>query len=427
MEKSYAFFKNKKRKKHPMGIGKNNILAFSLVGVLLSLFVLPVYGEVETFWTDKLSYVKGDTITFSGTVDDETMGLVTIVIRDSNDEFVLLTQAMINPDNTFERSVESNNKFTVHGIYNSTAFIVNMTEGSLIRFDFSLDGSPVIPSVNTKQNSQPTQVNVPQTITTTTTPESEPQVELTSEPEPDSKIASFVDPDKDPQYYIDRYNNESAYREWFDRNYPDITIEEAVGLDEKLKDSQGAHIPGFPDPDKDPQYYIDRYNNESAYREWFDRNFPEQTIYDVVGISIEEINDTEETNIEETNSTATEIQKTTQESLPTQVESSTVSPSVDGGNNELGQMLLALGGLGVLFGAVYGIKRKVDTNTEQITETKTKVNENTEQISQNRFWLKKKIMNLKPGAEPVQVIKDRLAKGEITVDEYYKLLRALKK
>ena len=51
------------------------------------------------------------------------------------------------------------------------------------------------------------------------------------EPKPISKIASFVDTTKDPQHYIDRYNNESAYKEWFDTNYPDITIEEAVGLD----------------------------------------------------------------------------------------------------------------------------------------------------------------------------------------------------
>ena len=47
---------------------------------------------------------------------------------------------------------------------------------------------------------------------------------------PDSKIASFVDADKDPQHYIDRYYNESKYKEWFDKNYPNYTIEEAVGL-----------------------------------------------------------------------------------------------------------------------------------------------------------------------------------------------------
>ena len=48
-------------------------------------------------------------------------------------------------------------------------------------------------------------------------------------------IASFVDQTKDPQYYIDRYNNESTYKEWFDENYPQYSsIYEAVGLDEPV-------------------------------------------------------------------------------------------------------------------------------------------------------------------------------------------------
>jgi hypothetical protein len=45
-----------------------------------------------------------------------------------------------------------------------------------------------------------------------------------------------------------------------------------------------THIPGFPDPAKDPQSYVDRYNSEAAYKAWFDRNFPGKTIYEVVGL-----------------------------------------------------------------------------------------------------------------------------------------------
>lgn len=40
----------------------------------------------------------------------------------------------------------------------------------------------------------------------------------------------FVDSSKDPQHYVDRYHNEPSYKEWFDTNFPDYTIEEAVGL-----------------------------------------------------------------------------------------------------------------------------------------------------------------------------------------------------
>ena len=48
----------------------------------------------------------------------------------------------------------------------------------------------------------------------------------------DKKIEDFVDPNKDPQSYIKRYILEEKYRDWFDRNYPDNTIYNAVGLNE---------------------------------------------------------------------------------------------------------------------------------------------------------------------------------------------------
>ena len=94
-------------------------------------------------------------------------------------------------------------------------------------------------------------------------------------------IAPFVDPNEDPQYYIDRYNSEPAYKEWFDTNYSEYSsIQQAVGLDEPPK------IPApFVDPNEDPQYYIDRYNSEPAYKEWFDENYPEySSIYQAVGL-----------------------------------------------------------------------------------------------------------------------------------------------
>jgi len=400
-----------------MLVNRKNLFSLTVIGMLFSSITIPAFAEVETIQTDKLFYSNGDKIIFSGTVDYDSTGLVSIVIRDSNDKFVLLTQALIKSDNTFERSVNSNEKFSVHGIYNATAFIVKITEGAFTIFDYSLDGSPVNPSVsNLKDSTSDSAI-----ITSSQTIETEPELE------PISKIASFVDPTKDPQYYIDRYNSESAYKKWFDTNFPDMTIQEAVGLSKTIEETQQTHdISQFIDPDQDPQYYIDRYNSESAYKKWFDTNFPEQTIYDAVGITPLEL-----TQDNEDDSTIHEPPKSTQELSQRQVQSSTVTPSLDTVNAEVAPMLLALGGLGILFGAVYGVKRRVDSNTEQITENKTKlekkVNNNSEQIFQNRFWLKKKLMSLKFSDVPVNVIKERLSKGEITVDEYYKLLRALKK
>jgi titin len=112
-------------------------------------------------------------------------------------------------------------------------------------------------------------------------PDDEPKDEPKEPQEPkDLGIASFVDPTKDPQSYVDRYNNEPNYKEWFDENYPEYdSIYQAVGLEEP----KGIAV--FVDPTKDPQSYVDRYNNEPNYKEWFDENFPEyDSIYEAVGL-----------------------------------------------------------------------------------------------------------------------------------------------
>ena len=44
------------------------------------------------------------------------------------------------------------------------------------------------------------------------------------------KTMNFVDPKKDPHEYLKRYLKEPKYKDWFNRNYPNFTIYEAVGL-----------------------------------------------------------------------------------------------------------------------------------------------------------------------------------------------------
>ena len=214
----------------------------------------------------------------------------------------------------------------------------------------------------------------------------------------DVKIASIqafsnmVDPEIDPQYYVDRYNNESAYRNWFDRNFSEITIYEALGMEKPDAEPTTAEpttaepttaepttaepttaepttaepttaepttaepttaepttaepttaepttaepttaepttaepttaepttaepttaepttaepttaepttaepttaepttaeptTAEFVDPNLDPQYYVDKYNNESDYKDWFDGNYPQySSIYQAVGL-----------------------------------------------------------------------------------------------------------------------------------------------
>jgi hypothetical protein len=94
-----------------------------------------------------------------------------------------------------------------------------------------------------------------------------------------TKVPGFPAPGKDLKYYQDRYQNEPKYKEWFDKNFPEQTIEQVLAP--QVGDKE-AKVPGFPDPEKDLQHYIDRYENEPKYKEWFDKNFPEQTVREAV-------------------------------------------------------------------------------------------------------------------------------------------------
>ncbi|NDB63066.1 MAG: hypothetical protein EB170_04250 [Nitrosopumilaceae archaeon] len=68
----------------------------------------------------------------------------------------------------------------------------------------------------------------------------------------------------------------------FDENTQTCIVETEPEPDQEQQ-TPITHIPGFPDPTKDPQSYVERYNSEAEFKSWFDRNFPGKTIYEVVG------------------------------------------------------------------------------------------------------------------------------------------------
>jgi len=326
------------------------LLLVSIMALLLVSTITPAFSEVTSFELDKTFYTRGDQISFSGTVDEKSTGLVSIVLRDSNDEFILLTQAYIQPDNTFQRSLGTDKKFEGHGIHNVTAFIFDLAKGKTISFDFSQDGTLPVPSITSIQ---------PKSITEneSVVEENDSIFETTSEPivENDSiALANFVDPTKDPQHYLDRYYNEPVYKKWFDSNYPRLTIEEAVGLETVLSIAE-------------------------TIEENLENVIPDEVIPQAEAIQ-------------------------------------TVQTPLNGNSSESNEIVLlglTLGGLAILLGAIYGIKIKVDTNAEN--------------ISKNRESLKKKVFGALHWNNPEDVIKNRLAHGEISVKEYYTLKRALQR
>jgi uncharacterized Zn finger protein (UPF0148 family) len=94
-----------------------------------------------------------------------------------------------------------------------------------------------------------------------------------------TKVPGFPSPGNDLKYYQDRYQNEPKYKEWFDKNFAGQTVKQVLVPQSEDKE---VKIPGFPDPEKDLQYYQDRYENEPKYKEWFDKNFLGQTVREAV-------------------------------------------------------------------------------------------------------------------------------------------------
>ena len=51
------------------------------------------------------------------------------------------------------------------------------------------------------------------------------------QPEP---LLHFIDIEKGAQHYVDRYYQDEVYQDWFDINFPEYTIEEAVGVTQNI-------------------------------------------------------------------------------------------------------------------------------------------------------------------------------------------------
>ena len=284
-------------------MNKNWYVTYSLsIGMLLTLFsIVPAFAEVSSLDTDSYLFFKNEDVKFRGVVEEGTTGLVTIVIRDINDEFVLLTQAIINSDNTFEKIISIDDSFTENEIYHATAFILTLTKGVTTEFEIISDN---IEDVENQiqfesQDTIPVNKNI-----------IEPVYEPVREPEP------VYEPVREPEPVYE------PVRE------PVIRIEETQSTVQNLIDNE---------------------------------IIPEAEAASIV------------------------------ESTPTD-------------NSEIAQVSLAVAGLGILFGAVYGIKRKVDDNSKQ--------------ISINRDIIKKKLIHSIIGISPENILQIRLVKGEITVNEY---------
>jgi len=320
---------------------------FFSVFSLIVLMIFPAYAAVDSVSLEKSFYTNEESIVFVG-VEESGKKSVFVVIRGPSGKYIDIVAAPLSDIDgqfsTFPRAVEK--LFTSKGTYNATAFTdqqsdgisiqleydgnkvievedfvltlrtiadktitegktlsfsVSVTDSSLDNLIFSLEKNPpagasinpntgqfiwtpsaahgnangilynfdIVVEKGAQKDSESIIITVkdPAETQLEDEPKEEPKTEPKEEPKTELGIAPFVDQSKDAQSYVDRYNNEPKYKEWFDENFPDYdSIYEAVGLKEVKE------IAPFVDPNQDPQYYVDRYNNEPTYSEWFSSN-----------------------------------------------------------------------------------------------------------------------------------------------------------
>jgi hypothetical protein len=289
---------------------------------ILSLFLImlvPVYAEVTEFSIEKNFYTIDEGIVFVG-IEDEGNKMINVIMVDPNEKESYIVGGMSNSEGKFETMPKNvDDFFSIIGTYQFTAFTMQKDNGISVNLEFdgkrikqptksilqlnaiqdktvevektitftvsitddsfidtydgrdpvySLENAPVDATIDNitgkfiwtpsksygsfkdviynfdiivNANNQEDRENISIIVKKAydepvIEPKTEPVIEPKTEPviEPiKSTTASFVDATKDPQSYVDRYNKEPIYKEWFDENYSQYySIYEAVGLEE---------------------------------------------------------------------------------------------------------------------------------------------------------------------------------------------------
>lgn len=235
-----------------------------IVLVCVGFAVSSVFGATVAFSTDKSSYSSGESIKLTGTITPVNDGKFVIVqiINPSDSDLVAADQFLPNNYGTFSKTYLADGpKWSQEGSYTLRIFYGELSEKT---FEFKKTSESVAkPKAPTKDIPEDKKI--------------EEQKQLIPFYNEKTMIPGFPDLNNSPNYYFERYNNEPAYKAWFDKTFPGLSIKDIVGY-------PTTHVQGFPDPDKAPQYYITRYKTDVEFKKWFDLQFQGKTIYQVLQV-----------------------------------------------------------------------------------------------------------------------------------------------
>ncbi|MCV0392432.1 MAG: hypothetical protein K5790_03940 [Nitrosopumilus sp.] len=241
--------------------------------ILIAVSFISSNAEIQNVSTNKSQYYFGDSLVISGSVsyDSSIPSIILQIITPSGNGLAHIDSIIPKTSGSFSKSINVGGPtWSEDGQYTLKLSYGENFEKTIQYTNLKESESETKPSDNSPPNQSPT---IP---TNDSLIDDELETEIFYKINPKMKLLGFPSFDKSPQYYIDRYNSESDYKIWFDSQFPNFSIDDVVGY-------ETTHIENFPSFDKSPQYYINRYNSESQYRSWFDSQFEGRTIYDVLG------------------------------------------------------------------------------------------------------------------------------------------------
>lgn len=208
--------------------------AILFISILAVLIFLPMSSFAQTQSnigtlhiekdTYKIPYDKKIPVVISGHVNfpSDSM-MVTLAIIDPDNESQG-TKIVPSPNGYFEHTVEFDST-SLMGTYD----IIASYNGEIFE-NTSFVIEEKIPSIEDILKERGAKITVVQETPIESEPVKEPIPKDIPTINNQKPVPDFADPTKDPQHYLDRYYNEDNYKDWFDRNYPDYTIEQAVGF-----------------------------------------------------------------------------------------------------------------------------------------------------------------------------------------------------
>jgi uncharacterized membrane protein len=149
-------------------MNKNRLYPVTLLSVIAMSVIIPAYADVTSLQTSSPFYKGGSVIQFSGTTLSTDSPNVTILIFDPTNKFILLASGTTDSNHAFQISIDTSTQsnqqiFSAKGLYNATAFVENKTDGKTISFAFSPDGSSLTsppPTNLTATSTSPTEVDL---------------------------------------------------------------------------------------------------------------------------------------------------------------------------------------------------------------------------------------------------------------------------